>query len=250
MKERKMTVHICQYCNKEFMARSDSPTKYCSKECRTGKAKMLAKLYHHVCEYCGKEFESNRVEARYCSRQCSGKAIGNARIKNIRICPICNKEFHAQRKKIIYCSPQCGLEARTTRTIVHCDLCGKEIVRTQAVIKKNKHNFCSKKHYDEWLIDHHEKKGVLVNNGIYHHGQGYIFHYQSSKNYKAEHRLVMEQCLGRPLRSDEIVHHKDGNKQNNDISNLEIVTRAEHIEIHRSELLEAREKARRRGKNV
>lgn len=65
------------------------------------------------------------------------------------------------------------------------------------------------------------------------------------KQYKAkningktvwEHRLIMEQVLGRALRSDEIVHHKDGNKWNNDPSNLQIVTRREHAQIHRAQI--------------
>lgn len=42
----------------------------------------------------------------------------------------------------------------------------------------------------------------------------------------------MEKNIGRELRSDEIVHHIDGNKLNNDIVNLVIVTRAEHARIH------------------
>lgn len=45
----------------------------------------------------------------------------------------------------------------------------------------------------------------------------------------------MEQHLGRKLRSDEIVHHKDHNRANNDISNLEIMTRAEHTRLHARE---------------
>ena len=37
-----------------------------------------------------------------------------------------------------------------------------------------------------------------------------------------EHRVVMEKVLGRPLRNNENVHHLDGDKLNNDPSNLEL----------------------------
>jgi len=37
-----------------------------------------------------------------------------------------------------------------------------------------------------------------------------------------EHRHVMEQHLGRPLRADETVHHRDGNRSRNVIENLEL----------------------------
>ncbi len=50
--------------------------------------------------------------------------------------------------------------------------------------------------------------------------------------YVLEHRYLMEQHLGRPLRDDEIVHHKDHNKLNNDISNLEIMDLATHSRYH------------------
>ena len=46
------------------------------------------------------------------------------------------------------------------------------------------------------------------------------------------HRFVMEQYIGRKLSNKEIVHHKNGNKADNRIKNLEIVTRAEHAHIH------------------
>ena len=47
-----------------------------------------------------------------------------------------------------------------------------------------------------------------------------------------EHRFIMEQHLGRKLASDEVVHHKDGNKQNNSIENLVIMPRSEHSREH------------------
>jgi hypothetical protein len=49
------------------------------------------------------------------------------------------------------------------------------------------------------------------------------------------HRFVVETHIGRKLSSSECVHHIDGNKLNNDISNLEIMTFAEHAKAHRIE---------------
>lgn len=49
---------------------------------------------------------------------------------------------------------------------------------------------------------------------------------------RREHRVIMESHLGRRLEPWEVVHHKDENPLNNDISNLEVVEFGEHTRGH------------------
>ena len=49
---------------------------------------------------------------------------------------------------------------------------------------------------------------------------------------KAYHRLVMENYLCRPLEPWEVVHHIDGKPLNNEIDNLEVMSRSDHLVLH------------------
>lgn len=54
----------------------------------------------------------------------------------------------------------------------------------------------------------------------------------SKYGYVLAHRVIMENHLGRLLDKSEVVHHLDGNKHNNDISNLEVLTANQHTKEH------------------
>jgi hypothetical protein len=49
------------------------------------------------------------------------------------------------------------------------------------------------------------------------------------------YRAVVEADVGRHLRSDEIVHHINGDPSDDRRENLQVVTRAEHVQLHHAE---------------
>lgn len=55
----------------------------------------------------------------------------------------------------------------------------------------------------------------------------------NNRGYVLRARYVMEKNLGRRLRSDEEVHHKNGNPMDDRYRNLEVWTTAEHCRLHR-----------------
>lgn len=71
-------------------------------------------------------------------------------------------------------------------------------------------------------------------------GGGYMYCRTNPPHPKANakglyplHRVIAENKIGRLLHSSEDVHHVDGNKSNNDPSNLVVLDHVEHVELHK-----------------
>lgn len=197
------------------------------------------------CEYCGKEFQCS--PKRYmtskhhcCSKECAAKL----RIKIATetdpdylncTCPICGTKFHlkpyaAEKDKAHTCSPEC-----------------LETLRRNYMVGENNHQYGLKGELNaSWKGGRNITSWGYIKIYMPEHPfatqQGYIF----------EHRYIAEQYLlneensveidgKRYLNPDYVVHHIDENRQNNNVSNLMVMTLGEHTALHNKKNIRERD---------
>ena len=196
------------------------------------------------CPICGKEFyvfpSSNRT---YCSPQCYGASVKGKITSNRR--PLVYPEKGIQRL-------ESGTEIdwdSVSREIlpgnsnprpaikVTCGKCGQARLTCLWNLRRQLKNplytgFCA----DCWRSLRWSEKGRLhPEHRKLMRGYVKLFrpdHPMADKRGEVfEHRLVMSEMLGRPLKHYEHVHHKNGNKSDNRPENLELVEAGKHALI-------------------
>jgi SWI/SNF-related matrix-associated actin-dependent regulator of chromatin subfamily A-like protein 1 len=82
-------------------------------------------------------------------------------------------------------------------------------------------------------LNHNWKRGWALDPHGYKQLSGYAGHPMAdAKGRIYEHRLVMATHLGRALTSEEAVHHVNGDKLDNRLSNLKLISVLEHCRLH------------------
>ncbi len=114
---------------------------------------------------------------------------------------------------------------RTGKNIT-CIVCGKIKYLSPSVVSGSK--FCSHKCQGKYYSG---SRNARWKNGKTLNWAGYVL-VDTNGEQAREHRLLMEKYLGRELRSNEVVHHLNGKRDDNRIENLVIMDKREHDSEH------------------
>lgn len=147
---------------------------------------------------------------------------------------------------------------------IQCEWCGREFERLSCQIREKKHLFCSREclwnfsnksknpngyrelkdftNISKHMTELNEKlnptrmtESTKAKMRECHLGKGECKGY--SKIYgKLAHRVIAEEMLGRKLKPEEVVHHRDANRYNNSPENLVVFPTAGDHTRHHNEL--------------
>lgn len=139
-----------------------------------------------TCAGCGSEFVACRRSHRFCSWRCSRESRRRSRF---RTCDHCGAAFGCLDPRQRFCSIQCG--------------------------RKGKHRNSGELAY-KWKGGRSRSGGYILVRAPDHPRAS------AAKPYVFEHILVMEAVLGRHLRLNEHVHHRNGRRSDDRPENLEL----------------------------
>lgn len=205
------------------------------------------------CEHCGRPIlgmPAQLARRKFCSQVCAGASRkGKRKTEWVTIaCQQCGTTFEVtpaweRNGRRRYCSRQCHAKANNLRK---ARLGKRHTPESRAKMSAGQRGRQVREKSSQW------KGGTFLDQSGYRHvmiellpepAQTYARAMRQRSKYILEHRAVAAAKVGRPLTPQEVVHHHDGHKANNDPANLFVVERGAHSLAHRNlerELLAAK----------
>ena len=169
------------------------------------------------CETCGGQVKDK--QRRFCSKSCSAKYSNSKypRKKLTHSCIVCGVVFPGTNK---CCSPECrekrseqiAREKGWVRNHIRQERCrcgGYKTHGSNQCMSCYQRDLAARE--PQWRVNRH----------------GYVVRRLKDGSYESQHRYVMEQHLGRKLYGHENVHHKNGQRDDSRIENLELWSTAQ-----------------------
>lgn len=190
------------------------------------------------CTVCGNDFncyKSTEHKHKYCSKVCKKFATHNTErcMECDSVYEVAKSRFNSKYLRYKHCSNRCydifkhrEKEKMFMRMTYVCKNCGK-VFQSRRYGKV--YRFCSTRCSQSFMKG---ENSFAYNGGSTINSAGYICVRVGDK-YLYEHRLIVQEEIGRKLKDNEVVHHIDGNKLNNSISNLKIMDKKEHDKYHK-----------------
>jgi endogenous inhibitor of DNA gyrase (YacG/DUF329 family) len=169
----------------------------------------------HSCADCGKPVKKQTaVRCRGCAK------AHTHRLRSPRPCPECGT--HVDRSDQTHCSRACydarGRSRRAEWEGRRCEWCDSPF---EWLPGQGAGRFCSR----DCAYQHRRRPSI--------DNKGYRWVWNGNQKIM-EHRLVMSRILGRPLITDEHVHHINEDPLDNRPENLQVLSQAEHTRLHKA----------------
>ena len=216
----------------------------CCASCGRGKTNLISGILHphdrmfymkRVCETCHCEYDTPpSIRLRFCSAKCCGISKRKALTK---LCIVCSASFSTPPSRdSIYCSKSCHRKHKNTIANPSWtrDVSGENnpMFGVQRFGKDNPMFGKRKAECSLWKGGRKVRKDGYVIIAVADDYLNPCDTSSSGTKYALEHRVVMEQHIGRPLLKTEVVHHVDRNPSNNHIDNLQLFSsHEEHLRL-------------------